>query len=121
MIPEFVGRLPLIVPVLPLAEDELMQVLVEPKNAVVKQYQKLFEMEGAALEFTEEGLREIIGRARKRETGARALRATVENLMLDLMFELPSMQRGLKFVVTPEFVRGEGEVVVIEERHRETA
>ena len=121
MIPEFVGRLPLIVPVLPLAEDELMQVLLEPKNAVVKQYQKLFEMEGAALEFTEAGLREIIGRARKRETGARALRATVENLMLDLMFELPSMQRGLKFVVTPEFARGEGEVVVVEERHRETA
>jgi len=78
-------------------------------------------MEGATLEFSEEGLGEIIKRARKRETGARALRSTVENLMLDLMFELPSMQRGLKFVVTPEFVRGEAEITVVEERHRETA
>jgi len=121
MIPEFIGRLPLIVPVLPLSEDELMQVLLEPRNAVVRQYQKLFEMEGASLEFTQEGLREIIRRARKRETGARALRSTVENLMLDLMFELPSMPRGLKFVVTPEFVRGEGEITSVEERHRETA
>ncbi len=121
MIPEFIGRLPLIVPVLPLREDELMEVLLEPKNAVVRQYQKLFEMEGARLEFAEEGLREVIKRARKRETGARALRSTVENLMLDLMFELPSMQRGLKFVVTPEFVRGEAEITVVEERHRETA
>jgi len=121
MLPEFVGRLPIVVPVLPLTEEELMRVLLEPKNAVVKQYQKLFDMEGATLDFAEEGLREIIKRAKKRETGARALRAIVENLMLDLMFDLPSMTRGMAFRITPEFVRGEANVTVLQSRDRETA
>ncbi len=106
MIPEFVGRLPVIVPVAPLDEEELIRILVEPRNSVVKQYQALFEMEGAKLEFTRDALAEVVRRSKVRETGARSLRATIERLMLDLMYDLPTRKRGVRYVVTPGFVQG---------------
>jgi ATP-dependent Clp protease ATP-binding subunit ClpX len=107
MIPEFIGRLPVIAPLDPLDEETLIRILTEPKNALVRQYQKLFEMEGAELEFHPNALREIAGLAKKRETGARGLRSIVEEMMTEMMFELPDIEPKGKFVVTPEVVRGE--------------
>lgn len=106
MIPELVGRLPVVVPLMPLGEEELVRILTEPRNAIVKQYEKFFKMEGSTLEFTPEALREISRQALKRDTGARALRAIIEDLMLDVMFELPSLP-PCHYVVTPEVVRGQ--------------
>ena len=110
MIPEFVGRLPIITPLMPLDEDALCRILTEPKNALIKQYQKFFEMEGSELVFTPEALREIAHRAMQRNTGARALRAAVENLMLDILFELPNRPKGHRYTVTVEVVRGEADL-----------
>ena len=121
MIPEFVGRLPIIVPLMPLDEDALCTILTEPKNALVKQYQKFFEMERAELKYTKDSLREIARRAMQRNTGARALRATIENLMLDLMFELPNRPKGFRYTVTAEVVRGEADLFGQAEEIRESA
>jgi ATP-dependent Clp protease ATP-binding subunit ClpX len=107
MIPEFIGRLPVLAPLDPLDEDALVRILMEPRNALVKQYQKLFEMEGAELEFQPNALREIACKARQRDTGARALRSIVEEIMTDIMFELPDMEGKGKYIVSDQVVRGE--------------
>jgi ATP-dependent Clp protease ATP-binding subunit ClpX len=106
MIPEFVGRLPIISALMPLSEDDLVRIMTEPKNAMVRQYQKFIEMEGAKLEFTEDALREIARRAIKKDTGARAIRSMIEEIMLDLMYELPSRKDLKKVVITKEAVEG---------------
>jgi ATP-dependent Clp protease ATP-binding subunit ClpX len=106
MIPEFVGRLPVLAPLEPLDEEALMRILTEPKNALVRQYQKLFEMEGAELDFDEGALREIATRAKARDTGARGLRSIVEDVMTDVMFELPDIETKGKYLVTAEVVKG---------------
>jgi ATP-dependent Clp protease ATP-binding subunit ClpX len=111
MIPELVGRLPVVSALKPLTEDALVRVLTEPRNALVKQYQKLFEMENASLEFTDAALRAIARRALERDTGARGLRSIVEDLMLDTMFELPDRGPGMHYVFTDEVVRGNAKVV----------
>jgi ATP-dependent Clp protease ATP-binding subunit ClpX len=107
MIPEFIGRLPIACPLRPLGEDELVKLLLEPRNAIVRQYQALFAMEGAALEFTDEALREVARLALKKDTGARAVRSILEEFMLDLLYDLPGQARGNRYVVGPETVRGE--------------
>lgn len=107
MIPEFVGRLPVSVPLTPLNEDGLVQALTQPKNALIKQYQALFAMEGCELNFTEDALRAIAQKAIKKGTGARSLRSIVESIMLDLMYELPELPRGTKFRVDERIVNGE--------------
>jgi ATP-dependent Clp protease ATP-binding subunit ClpX len=107
MIPEFVGRLPVLAPLDPLDEDVLVRILTEPRNALVRQYRKLFEMEGAELEFTSTALKEIALRAKERDTGARGLRSIVEEVMTDIMFELPEIEPKEKFIVTDAVVRGE--------------
>jgi ATP-dependent Clp protease ATP-binding subunit ClpX len=107
MIPEFIGRLPVLAPLDPLDEDALMRILTEPKNALVRQYQKLFEMEGAELEFEESALREIAHRAKERDTGARGLRSIVEDVMLDIQYELPDMEHKSKYTVDGAVVKGE--------------
>jgi ATP-dependent Clp protease ATP-binding subunit ClpX len=107
MIPEFVGRLPIICPLGPLDTEALVEIMTEPKNAIVRQYQKLFEYEKAKLVFTPEALQEIAARALQRDTGARALRSVTEEFMLQCMFELPEMPPGTTYTVTPEVVRGE--------------
>jgi ATP-dependent Clp protease ATP-binding subunit ClpX len=107
MIPEFVGRLPIIAPLDPLNEDTLIRILTEPKNALVRQYQKLFEMEGAELEFEPKALFEIARKAKARDTGARGLRSIVEEIMLEVMYELPDLEHKGKHVVTEAIVRGE--------------
>ena len=103
MIPELVGRMPILAPLHPLDEEAYIKILTEPKNAICRQYQRLFAMEGADLEFEPEALRAIAKKAIAKNTGARALRAIVEEMMLDLMFELPSRPEK-KFVITPEVV-----------------
>jgi ATP-dependent Clp protease ATP-binding subunit ClpX len=105
MIPELVGRLPILSTLGTLTEEELVRVLLEPKNSLIRQYQKFFELEKATLEFTEDGLREIAKVAKEKETGARGLRSVVEDLMFEVMFELPEQEPGQKYVVTREVVR----------------
>lgn len=108
LIPEFVGRLPVITALEPLDEEALVRILTEPEQSLIKQYQILFEMDGADLDFTEDALRAIAHKAMERKTGARALRSIMEELMLDLMFELPGHEgEGRKYCVTGEMVRGE--------------
>lgn len=107
MIPEFVGRLPVLAPLAPLDEDAMSRILTEPRNALVRQYQKLFEMEGAELEFDGKALREIARLALGRDTGARGLRSIVEEIMTDVMFDLPDVEEKGKYVVTDAVVRRE--------------
>ncbi|MEM0935662.1 MAG: ATP-dependent Clp protease ATP-binding subunit ClpX [Pseudomonadota bacterium] len=104
LIPEFVGRLPVIATLENLDEDALVTILTEPKNAIVKQYQRLFELEGAALTFTDDALRAIASRAIERKTGARGLRSIMENILLDTMFDLPSLDGVDEVVVNDEVV-----------------
>ncbi|MGQ9780231.1 MAG: ATP-dependent Clp protease ATP-binding subunit ClpX [Bacillota bacterium] len=106
LIPEFIGRLPIVVALDALDEDALIRILTEPKNALVKQYQKFFELDGVELEFSPEALKAIARQAIKRNTGARGLRAIIEKLMLDLMFEIPSRNDVKKVLVTKEMVEG---------------
>jgi ATP-dependent Clp protease ATP-binding subunit ClpX len=107
MIPELLGRLPVLSTLAKLNEADLVRVLTEPKNAIVKQYQRLFEMENATIEFTDASLREIAKVARAKNTGARGLRSVVESVMFDLMYELPDREPGQRYIITPEVVRGE--------------
>ncbi|NQT21662.1 MAG: ATP-dependent Clp protease ATP-binding subunit ClpX [Planctomycetes bacterium] len=106
LIPEFVGRLPVVCPLMPLTEDDMQRILLEPKNAVVKQYEKFFEMENALLNFDDEALVEIVRKARAKDTGARALKAIVEELLLDTMFELPDCKGACTFNITPAMIKG---------------
>jgi ATP-dependent Clp protease ATP-binding subunit ClpX len=108
MIPEMVGRLPVITALAPLDEEAMVRILTEPKNAMVAQYKHLFEMEETSLELTDDALRAIAAKALKRDVGARALRAVFEDLMLDLMYELPEQkQEGATYEITGEMVDGE--------------
>ncbi|MEC9485979.1 MAG: ATP-dependent Clp protease ATP-binding subunit ClpX [Prosthecochloris sp.] len=109
LIPEFIGRLPVISALEPLDEKALRNILVEPKNALVKQYQKLFEMDGCELVFQDDALDRVVEIAIERGTGARALRSVLENIMIDIMFELPSMEGVKKCVITLDTINGEGE------------
>jgi ATP-dependent Clp protease ATP-binding subunit ClpX len=104
LIPELVGRLPVICTLDPLDEDALVHILTDPKNALVKQYQKLFELENAKLTFTDEALRLVAGKAREKKTGARGLRAILENIMIDIMFDLPERNDRREYVITPEVI-----------------
>jgi ATP-dependent Clp protease ATP-binding subunit ClpX len=106
MIPEFVGRLPVVCPLMPLDVSALVQIMTEPRNALVKQYAKFFEMEGADITFTNEALIEIAKRAKDKDTGARGLRSIVEEIMLEIMYELPDRADKNKghYLVTPDVV-----------------
>ncbi len=106
MIPEFVGRLPAVATLGPLDEEALVRVLTEPRNALCRQYAKMFELAGSEVEFEEEALHEIARQALKRDTGARALRGVMEELMLDIMYHLPEKDRKGRYVITDEVVRG---------------
>ena len=104
MIPEIVGRLPIIAPLEGLTEEDLTRILSEPKNAVTKQYQKLFALDKVELEFEEAALKEIAKRAIDRKTGARGLRAIAENILLDAMFNIPSQKNVKSIAVTKESI-----------------
>ena len=109
MIPEFVGRLPVIAPLHELDEAALVDILTKPKNALVKQYQKLFEMDGVKLRFTKGALAAVAGEAKKHQSGARGLRAILEKAMMDMMFEIPSASPPIKEVVINEDTIQKGE------------
>lgn len=109
LIPEFVGRLPVVATLEELSEEALIQVLTEPKNALIKQYKKLFEMEGTELEFRDDSLAAIAQKSMQRKTGARGLRTIVENVLLDTMYEIPSANNVLKVIIDKLVVDGEND------------
>jgi len=115
LIPEFVGRMPLIATLEELDEGALVNILTEPKNAITKQYAKLFDMEGAELEFREDALRAVAHKAMERKTGARGLRSILENVLLDTMYELPSLENVGKVVIDSGVITGESEPLLIYE------
>ncbi len=119
MIPELVGRLPCITALEPLDEKAMVRILTEPRNAIVRQYQRLFDLEDAAVEFTDDALREIVRKAIKRDVGARALRAVVEEIMLDIMYDLPEKkEKHLTYTITGEVARGEREARITPQQPR---
>jgi ATP-dependent Clp protease ATP-binding subunit ClpX len=118
LIPELVGRLPVVVSLDALDEDALVKILIEPKNALTKQYRKLFDLEGVGLTFDKEALRAIAKRAIKRGTGARGLRAILEDMMTDIMFDLPSREDVREVVLTRESVTENRPPLVVTERAR---
>jgi ATP-dependent Clp protease ATP-binding subunit ClpX len=121
MIPEFIGRLPVIATLEELDEGALVRILKEPKNALTRQYQKLFEMENVHLRFTEGALGAISSEALKRRSGARGLRAILENIMLDVMFEIPSQPTIKEVVISEEVVRNREHPLVVYQKAQETA
>ncbi|MBR4833511.1 MAG: ATP-dependent Clp protease ATP-binding subunit ClpX [Thermoguttaceae bacterium] len=121
LIPELVGRLPVVASLEPLSEDALCQVLREPKNSLVKQYQKLFRMEDAELEFSDDALRAVAELATARKTGARGLRAIMENAMLDPMFSLPDRASGDRYFVTREMIEGKAPILPESQEARKSA
>ncbi|HEV3003462.1 MAG TPA: ATP-dependent Clp protease ATP-binding subunit ClpX [Pirellulales bacterium] len=121
LIPELVGRLPVISALKPLDTDALVRVLSEPRNALVRQYQKLFEMESAQLNFTDAGLRAVAERAQEKETGARGLRSIIEEVMLDIMFDLPEQGPGKNYLITPDVVMGRERLLALPEPKHKSA
>ena len=119
LIPEFIGRLPIIATLKDLDKEALIKILVEPKNALVKQYTKLFEIDGVELEFKQEALEAIVDKAIERKTDARGLRSIIEEIMRDIMFEIPSNPNIEKCIITKETVlnKAEPEVVINEEKN----
>ncbi|EIJ43317.1 endopeptidase Clp ATP-binding regulatory subunit ClpX [Beggiatoa alba B18LD] len=113
LIPEFIGRLPIITTLEELTEEQLVKILVEPKNALTKQYIKLFEMEGAKLEFRDEVLKAIARKALARNTGARGLRSILENILLETMYDLPSMENVAKVIVDETVIEGESKPLIL--------
>ena len=106
LIPELVGRLPVACSLTPLCAESLVQVLTQPRNAVVKQYQSLFEMENCELSFTDDALQAIALRAKDKETGARGLRSIIEDVMLEVMYELPEQEEGGRYIINKDVVEG---------------
>jgi ATP-dependent Clp protease ATP-binding subunit ClpX len=115
LIPEFVGRLPIVATLDELDEDALVKILTEPKNALVKQYNRLFDMEGVELEFRDDALLTIAKKAMDRKTGARGLRSIMEHVLLETMYELPSMEEVLKVIVDESVINGESDPILIYE------
>ena len=121
LIPEFVGRLPVVATLHDLDEGALVRILVEPKNAILKQYQKYFELEKVRLKFTDDAVTAVAREALKRGTGARGLRAILEDVMLDVMYELPSIPDLTECVVTRDAILGRERPLLVSERKAETA
>ncbi|MFZ5515439.1 MAG: ATP-dependent Clp protease ATP-binding subunit ClpX [Candidatus Zhuqueibacterota bacterium] len=121
LIPELIGRLPIDCIFDELTEDALYSILIEPKNALTKQYKKLFELDGVELIFEEEALRDVVGEAIRRKTGARALRAIMEVVMLDIMFNLPQMKNVKKCTITRNVVREKKDPVFVYQEIKKTA
>ena len=119
LIPEFVGRLPVLATLSDLDEDALVEILTTPRNALVKQYQRLFEMEGVLIEFAEDALRGIAQKAIMRKTGARGLRSILESILLDSMYDLPGLESVEEIVINKEVVEGRAEPLHIYSERRE--
>ena len=113
LIPELIGRLPVITALHGLDEEAMIKILTEPKNSLVKQYKKYFEMEDIELEFEEDAIVEIAKLSLKRKIGARGLRSIIENVMTDLMYEVPSMKKVSKVIITKESIYDKDKVVIL--------
>ncbi|GAA5169098.1 MULTISPECIES: ATP-dependent Clp protease ATP-binding subunit ClpX [Halomonadaceae] len=120
LIPEFVGRLPVIATLTELTEDALIEILTEPKNSLIKQYAKLFEMENVELDFREDALRAVAHKAMARKTGARGLRSILESVLLDTMYEVPSLGGVTKVVIDESVIAGESEPLLIYSQQEES-
>ncbi len=120
LIPEFVGRLPVIATLNELSEEALVDILVKPKNAIIKQYAKLFELEDVILKFTDGALSAIAKEAMKRKTGARGLRAILENVMLDLMYDVPSQDNVSEVVINEDVILGGGKPIMVYSKQVDT-
>ncbi|HLS88972.1 MAG TPA: ATP-dependent protease ATP-binding subunit ClpX [Sphingobacteriaceae bacterium] len=118
LIPEFVGRLPVVATLDSLDEDSLVRILVEPRNALIKQYQKFFQLDNVELEVEPNALRAIAAKAMSRNTGARGLRSIIEELMLDIMYDLPSRDDIAKVIITEAVVKGEAEPILVPVSHK---
>ena len=121
LIPEFVGRLPIVATLEALTKEALIDIVTKPKNALVKQYKKLFELDGVELEFEQEALEKIVDKAIERNTGARGLRSIIEEIMRDVMYDIPSNHKIAKCTITKETVENkqQPEVVIDETRQKE--
>jgi ATP-dependent Clp protease ATP-binding subunit ClpX len=119
LIPEFVGRLPMIATLDELDLDALMRILKEPKNSLVKQYQKLFEMEGVEIQFRDDALQAVARKARERKTGARGLRSIMESVLLESMYKIPSMENVSKVVIDAAVINGESEPLLMYETEQQ--
>jgi ATP-dependent Clp protease ATP-binding subunit ClpX len=113
LIPEFVGRLPVLATLDELDKPALVQILTEPRNALTKQYARLFEMEGVTIDFRPDALDAVAERAMERKTGARGLRSIMENVLLETMYKIPSEQHVIKVVVDESVIRGESEPLLV--------
>jgi ATP-dependent Clp protease ATP-binding subunit ClpX len=121
LIPEFIGRLPVVATLTELDEHALIQILQEPKNALTKQFKALFDMEDVELEFRQDALIAIAQKAMARKTGARGLRSIVEGVLLDTMYELPSMSNACKVVVDESVIKGESKPIIIYQSKQDQA
>jgi ATP-dependent Clp protease ATP-binding subunit ClpX len=119
LIPEFVGRLPVLATLEDLDEDALVEILTKPKNALVKQYQRLFEMEDVQLEFRDDALRSIAGKAIERKTGARGLRSIMETILLDSMFDLPEADDIEEIIINSDVVENGSAPITVHGERRE--
>ncbi len=115
LIPEFVGRLPVVSTLEELDEDALIQILTQPKNAITKQYQKMFEIEGCDIEFRKDSLKAVAIKAMQRKTGARGLRTILENTLLDIMYDLPAMENVSKVVIDAAVIEGDAQPFILYE------
>jgi ATP-dependent Clp protease ATP-binding subunit ClpX len=121
LIPELIGRLPVLAGLQELSESELLSILLEPKNSLIKQYKKLFELEGIELKFTEKALQEIVKLSQKRKTGARGLRSILEKVMMNVMFQVPSMDNIKECLITEDVILGKAEPVLKSGKSRQSA
>jgi len=121
LIPELIGRLPVIVGLEELSESELLSILVEPKNSLIKQYKKLFDLEGIDLKFTENALIEIVKLSKRRKTGARGLRSIIEKVMLDVMFKVPSLDNVRECLITEEVINSKADPILKFDKSRQSA
>ena len=121
MIPEFVGRLPVVATLHDLDEPALVRILREPKNAIIKQYQKYFELEKVRLKFTDDAIAAVAREAMKRGTGARGLRAVLEEVMLEVMYELPSLPGLKECIITREVILNKDRPILISEQKEQSA
>lgn len=119
LIPEFIGRLPVVATLHELDEKALIDILTKPKNAIIKQYKKLFELENVTLNFTDGAIAAVAREAMKRKSGARGLRAILENVMLDLMYEIPSQENVAEVVINEDVIVGEGEPIIVYSKQAE--
>lgn len=121
LIPELIGRLPVVTTLNPLSKNDLKDILVQPKNAIIKQYQELFRMDGVELVFSEEALDKIADKAIERHIGARGLRSILENSMRDLMYEIPDRADIRKITITGDYIDGKADALIYRNKDRKSA